>query len=115
MTDHQKQVQRTAEFFATMPILTHAEVQLLPLGRRRDIQAREHELERIKNAANDAITAYDMLMRASQRAGERARRRREETERVVAEIKATPVAPDPEGRARLAALEADIATTRRTA
>lgn len=115
MTDHQPQLQRMAEFFATMPVLTHAEVQLLPLGRRRDIQERERELARIKARANDAIAAYDMLMRANQRAGERARRRREETERIVAQIKATPVVPDPEGPQRLAVLAADIAAARRSA
>ncbi|WP_309132666.1 hypothetical protein [Brevibacterium sp.] len=106
-------LQELVDAFMTMPILTDAEVQLLPLGRRRAIRDRERFLERVKNDTRNAAAAQDMLMQSYQREGERARRRREETERIVADIKATPVEPDPDGPENLRRLEAAIAQERR--
>ena len=86
-----------AGVLASMPILSDAEVQLLPLARRREVLARERMLAGLKADASRAAAAHDVMMRGLAAQGRRAAAKREETARVVAEIVATPVVPDPDG------------------
>ena len=82
---------------ASMPILTADEIHRLPLHRRKQFLEREQFLAGIKAQAGLAADAIDRAMQQARRDGERARRRAEETKRIVADIIALPITPDPDG------------------
>lgn len=104
-----------ANQLAAMPILTADEMYRLPHGRRKAILEREHMLAKLKADASRAAAEHDMMMRRLNAQGERARRRAEETQRILEEIKATPVVPDPDGEDNFRRLEQAIREDRRTA
>lgn len=98
---------------ASMPILTADEIHRLPLTRRKQILEREQFLAGIKTQAGIAADAIDRVMQQARRDGERARRRQEETKRIVADILALPITPDPDGPENYRKLEEALKQDRR--
>ena len=111
-TEHPTELATT---LASMPILTADEIYQLPLARRQAIIEREQMLARLKTNANRAAAEHDIMMRRLNAQGARARRRAEETQRIIAEIKATPVVPDVDGEENFRRLDDAVRTRRRSA
>lgn len=99
---------------ASMPILTADEVHRLPLHRRKQILEREQFLAGIKTQAGIAADAIDRAMQQARREGEKARQRKEETARIVADIIALPITPDPDGPENYRRLEEALRQDRKT-